>query len=513
MTELNSFWPTVPLGTLAAEMCLGKMLDKNKNRGTLHPYLRNVNVRWFTFDLDDLKEMRFEPGEEVRFGLREGDLVICEGGEPGRAAVWRGQAADARIQKALHRVRFRPDEYDPSFAMYFLYYSASSPSFSRYYTGTTIKHLTGESLAQIPFPLPTLKEQRRIVAKLEELLSDLDAGVAALKRAKVNLKRYRAAVLKAAVEGRLTAEWRAKNPHAEPAATLLDRILAERRRRWEAEQVERYRPEDKSPPKGWQERYRKAAAPDTVSQPSIPPTWAVASLDQLVTRITSGSRDWSKYYDRGTGTFVMAQNVRPGKLDLTFRQAVDPPVDDRDRDRSQIEDGDVLITIVGANTGDVCRVKGTYPEHYVCQSVALVRPVDPRLAPFIEAYLMSPEGGQRQFQRYIYGQGRPHLGFDELRLTAIPLPPVEEQTVILQEVERQWSLFEQLETEIESYFKRIHGLRRGILKQAFEGKLVPQDPSDEPASVLLERIRADRQPAAGTGAAPPKARRPRKEPR
>jgi type I restriction enzyme S subunit len=197
-------WPTLPLREVAAQMCLGKMLDKEKNLGTLQPYLRNVNVRWFSFDLTDLKEMRFQPDEETKFGLKSGDLVICEGGEPGRAAVWNGHTDNARIQKALHRVRFAHDVYDPFFAMFYLYFGTVTNRFAQHYTGTTIKHLTGKALAQIKFPVPPVNEQRRIVAKLEEPFSDLDAGVAALERAQANLKRYRAAVLKAAVEGRLS---------------------------------------------------------------------------------------------------------------------------------------------------------------------------------------------------------------------------------------------------------------------------------------------------------------------
>ncbi len=94
MTQDAQFpWPTLPLAEIAAEMCLGKMLDKAKNRGTLQPYLRNVNVRWLTFDFSDMKEMRFEDSEGERFQLRANDLVICEGGEPGRCAVWTGAVA------------------------------------------------------------------------------------------------------------------------------------------------------------------------------------------------------------------------------------------------------------------------------------------------------------------------------------------------------------------------------------------------------------------------------------
>jgi len=215
-------------------------------------------------------------------------------------------------------------------------------------------------------------------------------------------------------------------------------------------------------------------------------------MDQLTTRITSGSRDWSQYYNRGNGVFVMAQNVRPGKLDLAFRQAVDPPEGDSSCERSQIKAGDLLVTIVGANTGNVCRVPEELPRHYVCQSVALMRPVFPELSRFLEVYFNSEGGGQRQYKRYIYGAGRPHLSFEQLKTTAVLVPPLAEQTRIVAEVERRLSVIDELEMQVEADLKRAERLRQAILKRAFEGKLVPQDPTDEPASMLLERIRGER---------------------
>jgi type I restriction enzyme S subunit len=489
MSETDFPWPTLPLGKLAAEMCLGKMLDKQKNRGTLQPYLRNVNVRWLSFDLSDMKEMRFEAGEESRFGLHSGDLVICEGGEPGRAAVWKGQNEGAKIQKALHRVRFRSDEYAAAFAMYYIYFGTLTNRFAEHYTGTTIKHLTGKALSQVKFPIPPLNEQHRIVTKIEELFSDLDAGVAALTRVKAKLKRYRAAVLKAAVEGKLTEEWRKKNRPKESGQQLLERILRERRRKWEEEQLATYTKAGKKPPANWKDKYNEPVGPDLLDVPPVPDTWAIASLDQLMTTVTSGSRDWSQYYGEGTGTFLMAQNVRPGKLDLSFRQCVNPPSGDRDRVRSQVRQDDILVTIVGANTGDVCRVPTELPEHYVCQSVALMRPVLPVLGRYLEVYLVAEHGGQKQFRRYIYGQGRPHLGFDQIRMTPVFLPPLVEQANLLDESDSRLGSLEHIEDHLSFQCKRATRLRQSILKQAFEGKLVPQDPKDEPASVLLERLK------------------------
>jgi type I restriction enzyme S subunit len=213
-------------------------------------------------------------------------------------------------------------------------------------------------------------------------------------------------------------------------------------------------------------------------------------MDQLTSHITSGSRDWTKFYGEGSGTFLMAQNVRMGRLDLSFRQPVNPPANDRDRVRSQVEPDDLLVTIVGASTGFICKVPRELPEHYVCQSVALMRPVDRELADFVTLYMTSDENGQRQYARYIYGAGRPHLSFEQLKMTAVLVPPLAEQHHIVAEVERRLSLVDGLDAALATGLKRAERLRQAILKRAFAGRLVPQDPADEPASALLERLRS-----------------------
>ncbi len=143
------------------EARLGKMLDASKNKGELHPYLRNINVRWHRFDLGDVLQMRVEEHELQRVSVRRGDLVICEGGEPGRAAIWNSDD-EFVIQKALHRFRCGPDVL-PEFMLFCLEHDYFSGRLARYYTGATIKHLTGKALAEYSIPLPPIAEQRRIL--------------------------------------------------------------------------------------------------------------------------------------------------------------------------------------------------------------------------------------------------------------------------------------------------------------------------------------------------------------
>ena len=170
--ELPESWAWVNVGTVAHAR-LGKMLDKAKNKGTPRKYLRNINVRWFDFDLSDLLEMRFEDSELPEFALRRGDVLICEGGEPGRAAVWDGRRTNIYFQKAIHRVRFL-DFVDSEFFVKALRANADDGRLAEYFTGTGIKHFTGKGLAAYLFPLPPLAEQRRIVAKVDELMAVCD---------------------------------------------------------------------------------------------------------------------------------------------------------------------------------------------------------------------------------------------------------------------------------------------------------------------------------------------------
>jgi len=194
-------WAWVSVGEVSMSR-LGKMLDKAKNKGTERPYLRNINVRWLDFDLSDLLEMRFEDSELAEYELRKGDVLICEGGEPGRAAVWDDRARDIYFQKAIHRVRF--DEcVNPFFFVHALRCSAQNERLFRYFTGTGISHFTGKSLKAYLFPLPPLAEQHRIVAKVDTLLALCDQLEQQLSQADQQRRRLLEAVLAEALGGRL----------------------------------------------------------------------------------------------------------------------------------------------------------------------------------------------------------------------------------------------------------------------------------------------------------------------
>ena len=180
---------------------LGKMLDKEKNTGNYRKYLRNINVRWFSFDLSDLLEMRIEDGEIEKYSVSLNDLIICEGGEPGRCAVWDKQDS-LFYQKALHRVRFL-DNSNPKFYMYYLWFFAQAGQLCRYFTGTGIKHLTGQSLSKVIVPTADRTIQDSIVAEIESRLSVCDSIEKTVDTALQQAEALRQSILKKAFEGGL----------------------------------------------------------------------------------------------------------------------------------------------------------------------------------------------------------------------------------------------------------------------------------------------------------------------
>ena len=173
--------PTVRLGE-HVDACLGKMLDAKKNKGSPQPYLGNSNVRWGQFDLADLAEMKFEPHEEERYSLLPGDLVVCEGGEPGRCAIWTGPPG-MKIQKALHRIRPKKS-LDNYFLFYWFQLAAKQGTLEPHFTGTTIKHLTGKAIAALDVPLPPVEVQRAMV----DVLKQLDGRITLLRETNATLE-------------------------------------------------------------------------------------------------------------------------------------------------------------------------------------------------------------------------------------------------------------------------------------------------------------------------------------
>lgn len=353
-----------------------------------------------------------------------------------------------------------------------------------------------DQLANFELLLPPAAEQARIVAKLEELLSDLDAGVAELKAAQAKLQRYRQSLLKAAVEGSLTRAWREANPAPEETgADLLARILRERRARWEAQQIAKFEAQGKAPTKGWREAYAEPAKPNAADMPALPTGWTWASAEQLCTFITKGTtpRKGLDTSDEKTIPFLRVTNLTDrGVLDMTDKVFVSDVTHQGFLARSKVVPGDVLMNIVGPPLGQVALVPGSSPEWNINQAIAIFRAVDGVLPDFICCYLLSPIAQRWLKARAKTTAGQTNLTLEVCRQLPVPLPPIAEQEAVVSALAEQLAALDSLAEALPAAERQSTAQRQNLLRAAFAGQLVPQDPADEPAAELLARIRAER---------------------
>ncbi len=362
-------------------------------------------------------------------------------------------------------------------------------------SGMNINNLRGEHIESMSVPIPSLLEQHRIVSKIEELLAKLDAGINALHKAQSQLKRYRQSVLKAAFEGKLTEAWRAEHQEEiEPASVLLERILKARRERWEAEQLEQMRANGKmSKDDKWKAKYKEPVAPDTSDLPELPDGWRWVKLGQVTYLITKGSSPrWQgfNYVDKGI-FFLRSQNVGWGGLNLSNIAYLPEAFNEKEK-KSVLQRGDVLLNLVGASIGRTAIASDELEGANMNQAVALIRLVRNGLDnKFLMTYLISPDAQSIIHEKKV-DVARANLSLTDVSEFAVPLPPLSEQQAIVSEVDSRLSVADEVEKTITAELKRAEQLRQSILKKAFSGRLVPQDPNDEPASVLLERIKAEK---------------------
>lgn len=359
---------------------------------------------------------------------------------------------------------------------------------------TAIPSLSRDDYSAVDVPIPPRDEQLRIVAKVEELFSDLDAGVAALERARANLKRYRAAVLKAAVEGKLTEQWRKEHPDVEPASKLLERILAERRRKWEETQLAKYATVGKTPPNGWKDKYPEPATLDTTGLFDLPRGWTWVTLDaltEIVGGLTKGQKRRPHEKMRHV-TYLRVANVQRGYLDLSEMKTIEAT--EAEITELKLKVGDVLFNEGGDRDklGRGWIWNGEVDECVHQNHVFRARPVLEN----IQSKFISFHGnmfGKSWFLKH----GKQSVNLASINMTVlrqfpVPLPPLMEQVEIVKEADDRLSVIDKATADLQLGLQRAAVLRQAILKRAFDGKLVPQDQNDEPASLMLERIRAAR---------------------
>ncbi len=460
MSEIPSTWKVVPLSSLA-EVRLGRQRSPKRATGpNMRPYLRAANVTWAGIDVSDVNEMDFTDKEMETYRLRFGDILLSEASgsasEVGKPAVFRGEVADCGFQNTLIRVR-APQPLVPFLHLHFLK-DALTGRFAGASRGVGIHHLGAEKMSDWEVVLPPPTEQRQIVAVIETQFTRLDAAVATLERVKANLKRARASVLKATVEGRLVpteAELaRAEGRPYEPASVLLERILEERRARW---------------PKG--KKYVAPVATQAGVLPGLPEGWAWASFDALAEIVGGVTKD-QKQTDGRLVPYLRVANVQRGRLDLSEVKSIVAPEDKINALRLQV--GDILLN-EGGDRDKLGRgwiwqgeLRECIHQNHVFRARVRVADLQPR---YLSHY------ANTQGAHYFQDEGKQttnlaSISLSKVKALPVTVPPAAEQVRIVAEVERRLSLLDKLDATVDLNLARCRRLRQSILKRAFEGRLV-----------------------------------------
>jgi type I restriction enzyme, S subunit len=350
-------------------------------------------------------------------------------------------------------------------------------------------------LESVQIPVAPSTEQARVADALDELFSELDSGVASLRLVQEKLKLYRATLLKTAASGELTAEWRTQHPQTEPAAELLERILVERRRRWEEEHLAKFKAKGQEPPKNWKAKYKQPLAADIANLPSLPEGWCWATLDQIAW--SSGYGTSQKCRETNTGVAVLRiPNVVGGRINLSDLKFAPPEYSERDDDLVRV--GDMLVVRTNGSRSLIGRgavVREAPPIRLTFASYLIRLRIIPYAMVLDWVALLWDSLHVRRWieTRAATSAGQFNINLRVLHTLVVPIPPIAEQEAIVEAVDDQISIIDHLEGNVDAKLKSAHSLRQSVLRHAFTGRLVPQDPSDEPASELLTRIAAHRE--------------------
>ena len=416
--------------------------------------------------------------------VEPGSVLIAMYGSIGKLGI---ANVELTTNQAIAFTNPRPQE-----ARYLFYYLLRHrPDLAKLGKGGTQQNISQTVIKSFPFVVAPLAEQRRIASAIEEQFTLLDAGVTALERTRANLKRYRASVLKAAVEGRLTERWREQHPDVEDASAILERISEERRKEWEEAQLAKYEEAGKTPPKNWRSKYKEPAAPDTDDPTKLPEKWCPASLEQLTSAarpICYGILMPKENVEDGV-PYVKVKDMKGDKIDVEALHRTAPEIAAAYA-RASLKPKDILLAIRGTY-GRIADVPPELDGANITQDTARLDISEQIVPAYVATYLRSATA-QQHFKRVARGVAVRGVNIGDVRTTPVALPPFAEQEEIVAEVERRLSVAEGVEAQVEAGLKRAARLRQAILKRAFEGRLVPQDPADESAGVLLERIRIER---------------------
>ena len=393
--DLPKNWAIASVGDVCSQPQYG-YTTKASDRGDLR-LLRTSDITSGRINWETVPYCSDSPDDLEKYIVEDGDILVSRAGSVGVSYL---VTKPLKAVFASYLIRFKPF-IDRQFLAYFLQSPDYWVTIADEKLGIAVPNVNATKLKSITLPLPPTAEQHRIVAKIEELFSELDKAVESLKTARAQLKVYRQAVLKHAFEGKLTAQWREEN----------------------------------------------SATP-----------WTQTTLGSQLSFLTSGSRGWAKFYAEHGDKFIRAQNLKYDRLDLADMAFVDLP-DKSEGMRTRVQIGDLLITITGANVTKTAFVTSDIGTAYVSQHVALARPVEGSNTEFLYWYLVSEAAGRKQLTASAYGAGKPGLNLENIRSVDIPLPSAEEQTEIVSRINTILSIERSVSAQIDIQLARSDALR------------------------------------------------------
>ena len=424
--EIPESWEWVRLKMIAVTE-LGKTLDKAKNKGEYKPYLCSINVYWTGVDLSTVKEARFEESELSKYKLKKGDLLICEGGDVGRSAIWENEQ-EMYYQNALHRVRFY-GEINPHYFRLLLECYKGNKILDEWSKGMTIKHLVQSALNAIYFPLPPIQEQQRIVDKFQSLLplleryNNIEAKLSSLNTNFPELLKK--SILQEAVQGKIVPQ----DPLDEPASVLLERIRAEKERLIQEGEIKRNKHESvifRRDNSHYEKRGSEEVCIDDEIPFEIPENWCWSRLSSLCKSIADGDHQAPPQTVSGI-PFIVISNVSTGKIDFTNTRFVPQEYYDNLPGNRIPHRNDILFTVTGSY-GIVIPVD---VDNLFCfqRHIALLKPLQ-IATNFLATWLSTPIVYE-QCKNYATGTAQKTVSLNSLKNILIPVPPAKEQERIL----------------------------------------------------------------------------------
>ena len=407
------------------------------------PHLRSANVKKGNIIWSNLKYVTEDTyNKYMTRGLpKQGDLLFTTEAPLGEVAF----APSKKFSLAQRIMILRPfeDVIKPEFLLYQIQTGSFQERLRISETGSVVKGISSRNFKPFPIIIPPLPEQYRIVAKIEELFTKLDVGINELHKAQSQLKRYRQSVLKAAFEGKLTEAWRAKHQ----------------------DEIE----------------------PPTIIEGDLPDGWTWVTVGKIAQKIHYGYTE-SATDDPIGPKFLRITDIQNSSVNwdsVPYCQ-----IDEIKQQQYLLKENDLVFARTGATVGKSFLIQGSIPDAVFASYLIRIVLEKEINAKFVYTFFQSQSYWMQIHQGKV-GSGQPNVNAKILSQITLPLPPLPEQQAIVSEVESRLSVADEVEKTVTAELKRAEQLRQSILKKAFSGKLVPQDPNDESASVLLEQIKAE----------------------